>query len=1261
MSDLELLSAHGFSDATFVAQGGAARVYRATSAGRAVAVKVVDAPLTARLAQEASLLALVGPPAVPRVEARHARLLVLEWLDGETVAAWLRRAPVPAERLRVARAVCRALAAVHAAGVVHRDVKSSNVMVDGGGARWFDFGLAQRGVTHEPARQGTPTTMAPESWEGGELGFRADVYGLGVLLFEVLTGRPPFTGDAVALEHAHRHLRPPAAGLGALDALLARCLEKRPERRPADAAEVLAALEGPESVASAPAPGARPRGDALQPLALVGVRSPAPLPALSRGFGVEGAWWAGSAAGVHLFARPHPEGPAAGLRHLRVAVEHLAIDEATFHVAPCRVRVGSVSVRVSGEALEDLRWLSPGRRHFTPAAEAYRAEASGDDAALAVPFLDDGSRLAPVLDALRGEGPVVVWVELRSGAGRTRLLEELARQVAALPGAGEVWLVDDAEQLGWQAWEWLEARSTPGASERVDVVVVGDATVRRLRPKLGERAARFVHVTPRLLSDAECEQVVRVLLSPAELVPHALVRRLASATEGHVGELVDSLRLLRRRGLLAQDRATGEWRLSSEVLSLAPRARLEEALAEVPLALHDVAKLLAVASWEPTANEAAAALLHAPSTSRLDAEAALARLETLGLLEQVDGRLRWRQRGVRRALAATSEGRLDFHRALASVFPTGGLAELRARLLEAAIPLAHRPRARVDDAGRLLPASTRTALRALAHHAHLARPAAPSASLKAGASGEAARSLPNSEAGARSAAPSASFASPGVSGDAQADDAGRSLPGSEAGARSAAPSVLPTAGPSGAQADEVGRSLPGSEAGARSAAPSVSGDAQADDAGRSLPGSEAGARSAAPSVMPTAGPSGDAPAEDAGRPLPGLAPRVSFAAVEPPDVSEVADEALAAAGLAALVTGDALEADRLLSLVLARRGAPTLLLARARARRQLERFGEALADARAAAEDPSVAVAALLEASLSLDWMNEFAEGNALTEQALQRAEAAGVSPDTPLGHALALARGRLAVRTGRWDDAVAALAPLERVDPSPAEVETVLGAHALLGSVACVQGDFARAEALFAAGLAHASRWEQPVAACALWINRPMLWMALGRLDDALADFQRAAETSRRLGHAQIERVASHNLAQYLVWQGRLDEAEVLARRAAELARLRLGAVPPADALLLARLAVSRADEPGARAALGQAGEGPFNPSELLQRGVVRAWLGEVPWAEVLEPRDGVVPDELLDAARLAARHATQPEVRALAEAAVARLEGTLGADPAL
>ena len=74
---------------------------------------------------------------------------------------------------------------------------------------------------------------------------------------------------------------------------------------------------------------------------------------------------------------------------------------------------------------------------------------------------------------------------------------------------------------------------------------------------------------------------------------------------------------------------------------------------------------------------------------------------------------------------------------------------------------------------------------------------------------------------------------------------------------------------------------------------------------------------------------------------------------------------------------------------------------------------------------------------------------------------------------------------------------------------------------------------------------------------------------------------------------------------------------------------------------------------ALAQAGQGPFNPSELLQRDVVRAWLGELSWREVLVARDGVVPDELLDAARLAAAHAPTSEERALAEAAVARLTG--------
>jgi eukaryotic-like serine/threonine-protein kinase len=1096
--DAALVLAAGFRDARLVARGGAARVYRAQHAGSAVALKVVDLSLADGLAREATLLSRVGPPLVPGVRASLPQLLVLEWLDGATLSAWAVDA-APAARQAMALAVCEVLAGVHRAGVVHRDVKGSNVMVSPTGqVRWFDFGLACLEGELEPPRQGTAIAMAPESWDGGRVSTRTDVYGLGVLLYGLLTGRAPFVGDAAQLERAHRQERAPAAGLtSALDALLARCLAKNPSDRFVGAAEVSVELR--RALSAAVADEGTPAAAAVKSTspvatALVAVRSELPVPQLSRAMEAEGAIWAGTLDGAQLFARPHPLGPASGLERLRAALDTLpSVRGSTLHVAALTVRVGRSSVRVSGEALADPRWLAGGA--VTDAAARHHAARPAHNLTRAEPpWLEDGSRLPAVLAALEGPGPRLVWVCAPSGSGRTRLLHEVAAvvggrarwltpqadaaEVASHVAQGGVLLVDGAERLGWAVWEALEAATAPGSATRLDVVVAGDAQVAVARPGLGSRAATFCTVTPRLLAEGEAEALVRALLVPAQLLPSEVVLQLSHAGDGYAGHLVELVEVLRRRGLLAPDPHTGEWRLSSEALGGELTARLSQAaLAELPSALHDAARLLAFARWPitvPQLQRALEALPTAFEARRLDAEAVVGRLVTLGVLERAGASIGWVQRGVRQALLAEAGARVaQLHAALAAVLDAelGSAAlsdEVRAALPEVVGLTASVAR----PSGSL---ASRQQRLAFAHHAHAA-------------------------------------------------------------------------------------------------------------------GS-----------------------------------------------GELAHLTASAVGLEALAQGDALTADTFLSraLAFARDADDTLRLARARARRQLEHFEAALEDARGVMGEPALRVAALLEASLSLDWLNQFQDANEVAEAALELGAPYEHSP-TPLGRALRLARGRLDVRAGRWAAASAVLEPLCVLQVEPGEVETVLGAYALAGSVACVEGRLARAEALFADGLRLAEQHGQPVVGCALLINRPMLWMAQGRIEQALTDFRSAAEVSRRLGHAQIERVASLNLAQYLLWQGRFAEAEPLARRASTLAQLRLGGrTPAADALLLARLALARGEVGEARARLGQVDGDALNPSDALQRALVRAWLGDQPWAEVLLEREGVVPEELLEAALVAREQA--------------------------
>lgn len=242
--------------------GAMARVWRATDLvlGRAVAVKELDPVLARdpeyveRFSQEARNAAML--PAHPGIVtifdsgAQDATVfLVMELVDGCTLAEELARhgALDPSEACRIAAAVGRALAVAHRAGLVHRDVKPGNIMLTGaGGVKVVDFGIAhaQSGdaLTRTGAVLGSPAYMAPEQITGAAVDGRADLYALGVVLFQMLTGTPPFAGDD-SYTVLHRHLGeippPPSAlrpGLpAALDQAVARLVAKDPAARPAQA------------------------------------------------------------------------------------------------------------------------------------------------------------------------------------------------------------------------------------------------------------------------------------------------------------------------------------------------------------------------------------------------------------------------------------------------------------------------------------------------------------------------------------------------------------------------------------------------------------------------------------------------------------------------------------------------------------------------------------------------------------------------------------------------------------------------------------------------------------------------------------------------------------------------------------------------------------------------------------------------------------------------------------------------------------------
>jgi serine/threonine-protein kinase len=262
-------------------RGAMGEVYRADDLqlGQAVALKFLpphlagDPAALARLRNEVRVARQISHANVCRVydigEADDQYFLSMEYIDGEDLASVLRRLgrPTREKSLEIARQLCVGLAAAHEAGVLHRDLKPANIMIDGRGrVRITDFGLA--GFAHELAREGragTPGFMAPELYSGGLPSARTDIYALGIVLYELFTGRRAFDSDTPSGETRPRQIsigRPPSEFVDDIDPvveeIILRCIDRDPSRRPTSALAVAAVLPGVDLVAAALAAGQTP-------------------------------------------------------------------------------------------------------------------------------------------------------------------------------------------------------------------------------------------------------------------------------------------------------------------------------------------------------------------------------------------------------------------------------------------------------------------------------------------------------------------------------------------------------------------------------------------------------------------------------------------------------------------------------------------------------------------------------------------------------------------------------------------------------------------------------------------------------------------------------------------------------------------------------------------------------------------------------------------------------------------------------------------
>lgn len=256
-------------------KGGMGEVFRADDLrlGQTVALKFLPADTAndpaslARFYNEVRVAREVTHANVCRVydvgEIAGEPFISMEYVDGEdlkTLLSRIGRLPVD-KATQIARQLCAGLAAAHAKGVLHRDLKPANIMLDGRGqVRITDFGLAALRIEIQgnEARAGTPAYMAPEQLQGREASVRSDIYALGLVLYELFTGRPAFRAKSLAdYIRLHTNETPslPSSVVSeispAVESVILRCLEKEARQRPGDALAVSRALPGGDPLAAA--------------------------------------------------------------------------------------------------------------------------------------------------------------------------------------------------------------------------------------------------------------------------------------------------------------------------------------------------------------------------------------------------------------------------------------------------------------------------------------------------------------------------------------------------------------------------------------------------------------------------------------------------------------------------------------------------------------------------------------------------------------------------------------------------------------------------------------------------------------------------------------------------------------------------------------------------------------------------------------------------------------------------------------------------
>lgn len=1142
--------------------GGFASVYAARSQeGRVAAIKLAHRVDDARFAREAAALRAVGPPTCPRLFAEGRTddgrtYLVMERLSGTPLADHL--AGLPAQWMGLEQVValvqtlCRAVDSIHRAGVCHRDIKPHNVfMADDGRLSLIDFGLA-RGtgaaedlqaiapeLTRTGERMGTVLYMSPEQChEAKDAASASDIYSLGVMVFELLSGRPPFVGDVAEVIAGHVSMRPPRVSQladvpAALDDVMARAMAKLPEERFESAVQFAHVFERASHTIdgfAATEPTVQPaRTSSRQRVCLCAVRSVVAADRLAERFASSGGQLARTGDEHYVFAFPGQPSAAVAVDLAVRCVQSLLDGDRTLsavvHVCELRVRRTGDKVRVSGRSLEHLSdWLpgseQPGihlteqaateapavaergqkpaldhsvsRSYVTLTAWTGHAETSGGSAAAATPLFGQGELVAAALEQARAAGEngraSITTIVGDAGMGKSRLLDEIREQLAdgvrridirvPPPSAGD----PDAALRVLLEHGLSVKRSDP--AERIEAAC---------RDRLGDELAATAWPAVALILDSLSESDGRV--APILAAPGALRQSTARAAGTALRHLasqplvitIDDAHCADQAALDAIEMATlaGEpvalWvcvTATSTLLELRPlwgeRAGHAHSVTLGALADQPM-RQLATRLLEPVEFVPEAVL------SRLVEQAGGVPLYMVELVSalRAAGAIR-RHRGTEEWYVAADE--------IAKVTaggPTQALAaQSLAKLPEHLVGLAELCAVLGDD-------------------------------ISTSEIDRMARQLPG-----QAAAVDPSFGLPRLARlGLLRRTRDKQFRFRHSVVREALEARLPPA-----RRAELHRIVLGQLDGA--------------DASRSM--RERVARHA----------------RGAGQHQLAASAHFELAEDDARRHRYVDADNHYSAVLDLLGTDDAAGRERALA------GRGTI-------RYRLQRFPEALADleaARTLAEarsDNERVAALLLDEATVLDWTHDFAES-------ARRAERAFVGISTSHSEEVRmrgeLARGRELFRQERMSDAIehltAAADKAKRIGDHEARIIALL----LLAPALATAGKFEKSSARFSEVIEACRERGDALHLCAAYNNRLWLWMKQQKAEEAANDQRSVIGLARELGFAMLEWGATYNLAELLYWQGQAIEARPYAQRSFELGK-RLSFPGPEPALLLARI----------------------------------------------------------------------------------------------